>query len=220
MKQYTHALVLFYLLLIIPHWPVLSQHKIPEDAIRLRIIAHSDHPLDQFIKQQVQIAVLNTLEGALAADEGAPYRKTVPTDTGVIEQTIRDHLSALRSAVDQELTRLGAAYGAELTFSTVDFPAKTYGPHVYPAGPQKTLLIVLGEGSGHNLWCVLLPQFCLPKESIKSSGHRASYTTDQRTWDDATQPLTEPALSSVKNDEKPGVTFRFWLWDWIRSLWS
>lgn len=223
MKRQTITFVLIYMLLIVAHWPVGAQEKIPEAAIRLRIIAHSDHPLDQFIKGEIQKAVIQTLDEAIVqkkASVGLLNDESVAMETTLIEEAIETHLKVLQSVIDRELARLQAGYHAKVTFDTIDFPAKTFGPHFYPAGPQKTLLIVLGEGSGHNLWCVLLPQFCLPKESIK----RVEQNTFSSTMSDdhAASIQTEPVFNKTSTDDHPpsGIVFRFWIWDWIRSFLS
>ncbi|MDY0323803.1 MAG: stage II sporulation protein R [Candidatus Carbobacillus sp.] len=223
MKRQTMIFVLIYMLLIVAHWPVWAQEKIPEAAIRLRIIAHSDHPLDQFIKGEIQKAVIQMLDEAIVQKKalvGLMNDESAEMETALIEEVIETHLKVLQSVIDRELARLQAGYHAKVTFDTIDFPAKTFGPHFYPAGPQKTLLIVLGEGSGHNLWCVLLPQFCLPKESIKRVEQNTSFPTTS--YGQATSIQTEPVFNktSTEDHQPSGIVFRFWIWDWLRSLWS
>src|SRR5699024_7724471 len=44
--------------------------------------------------------------------------------------------------------------------SNVNFPEKTYGPYVYPAGEYEAVKITIGEGKGANWWCVLFPPLC------------------------------------------------------------
>ena len=56
-----------------------------------------------------------------------------------------------------------------------DFPQKSYEDVTFPAGNYDALRIVIGEGKGHNWWCVLYPQLCftvsengeLPSQSQK-----------------------------------------------------
>ena len=35
-----------------------------------------------------------------------------------------------------------------------------YGSYTFPAGDYEALRIVIGEGNGHNWWCVMYPNMC------------------------------------------------------------
>ena len=41
-----------------------------------------------------------------------------------------------------------------------EYPRRVYGDAVMPAGEYTSLRIVIGEGEGHNWWCVLFPTLC------------------------------------------------------------
>ena len=41
-----------------------------------------------------------------------------------------------------------------------DFPQIDYNGLVFASGEYDALRIVLGEGQGHNWWCVLFPPLC------------------------------------------------------------
>jgi stage II sporulation protein R len=41
-----------------------------------------------------------------------------------------------------------------------DYPARDYGSFTLPAGRYESLRIILGEGEGHNWWCVVFPPLC------------------------------------------------------------
>ena len=43
-----------------------------------------------------------------------------------------------------------------------DFPDRHYGAVFVPAGQYRALRVVIGEGEGHNWWCVLYPSLCAP----------------------------------------------------------
>ena len=42
------------------------------------------------------------------------------------------------------------------------FPSGNSPPNVSTAGRYEALRITIGEGEGHNWWCVLFPALCLP----------------------------------------------------------
>ena len=41
------------------------------------------------------------------------------------------------------------------------YPTRRYAGFALPAGEYDSLRIVLGEGRGHNWWCVVFPPLCL-----------------------------------------------------------
>lgn len=42
------------------------------------------------------------------------------------------------------------------------FNTRTYEGFTMPAGEYQAVRFTIGEGRGHNWWCVLFPQMCLP----------------------------------------------------------
>ncbi|MBQ3969223.1 MAG: stage II sporulation protein R, partial [Clostridia bacterium] len=39
-------------------------------------------------------------------------------------------------------------------------PTKDYGGFSLPAGSYDSLRVILGDGEGHNWWCVVFPPIC------------------------------------------------------------
>ncbi|MFC3799745.1 stage II sporulation protein R [Cohnella sp. GCM10012308] len=136
---------------------------IPNQAIRIRIIANSDSDRDQAIKRKVQGDV-----SALIESWGE-----MP---GTIEEAralIRSRLSDVEAAADKSLKGSKAGYGEKTELAVVDFPAKTFEGKTYPAGQYEALRITLGKGGGANWWCVLFPPLCLAA-SAKADDQAAS----------------------------------------------
>ena len=74
---------------------------------------------------------------------------------------VLDQGAALLSACQRVLSAEGVAYGAQLWLGVSDFPDRTYGGVRFPAGAYDALEVVLGDGAGHNWWCVLFPPLCV-----------------------------------------------------------
>ncbi len=123
---------------------------IPNEAIRLRILANSDSEYDQDLKRQVRDAVnaeittwvqdLTSLEDARAV-----IKSRLPEIQKIAEGVVEDHHSA---------------QAVKVKFDQVQFPTKLYGQFLYPAGEYEAILVTLGEGKGANWWCVLFPPLC------------------------------------------------------------
>jgi stage II sporulation protein R len=123
---------------------------IPDEAIRLRILANSDSAEDQALKRKVRDAVnaqINEWVADLTSFQEA--KRVIQSHLPEIEQTVAD---VLRKEHSDQLYKV--------QFGKVDFPTKIYGNYVYPAGQYDAILITLGEGKGANWWCVLFPPLC------------------------------------------------------------
>lgn len=123
---------------------------IPQQSIRLRILANSDTIEDQWIKRKVRDAVVEEMNRWVAE----------PQDIEQAREAIRDHLPEIRELIGQVLAQHGFRYGYSVQLGVVPFPTKMYGDRVYPAGDYEALRVTLGEGKGQNWWCVLFPPLC------------------------------------------------------------
>jgi stage II sporulation protein R len=128
----------------------IVEGAIPEEAIRLRILANSDAAPDQAVKRHVRNAVADELR-ELSAGAGSIEEA---------REAIMAALPELEALVKRELEMRGFGYQAAVKLGPVPFPAKIYGGRLYPAGEYEALLITLGEGKGENWWCVLFPPLC------------------------------------------------------------
>src|SRR5699024_11361849 len=75
--------------------------------------------------------------------------------------TVREELPKIEQIVLETIEREGMTNDFHVEYgSNVNFPEKTYGPYVYPAGEYEAVKITIGEGKGSNGWCVLFPPLC------------------------------------------------------------
>ncbi|WP_051962585.1 stage II sporulation protein R [Geobacillus icigianus] len=123
---------------------------IPNDAIRLRILANSDAAQDQELKRKVRDAVNAQINGWVAE----------LTSLAEAKRVIRSHLPDIEQTVARVLRDERSHQLYKVEFRPVRFPTKVYGDYVYPAGTYEAVLITLGEGKGANWWCVLFPPLC------------------------------------------------------------
>ena len=124
---------------------------LPEKLLRLRVVAESDSPKDQADKLLVRDAVLAALEPRIA---DCASLEEAQAATGAA-------LPQLAEAAGAALTAAGHARPLTLCLGTEDCPLRSYGTFTLPAGQYETLTVTLGEGEGHNWWCVVFPPLCL-----------------------------------------------------------
>ncbi|KAB2336497.1 stage II sporulation protein R [Cytobacillus depressus] len=138
--------------LYIPQNETLANDElvIPNEAIRLRILANSDREADQALKREVRDAV------------NAEITKWVGNLTSIEEarHLLRSKLPEIQQIAEHVLAKSDSDQKAKANFGKVDFPTKLYGQFLYPAGEYEAILITLGEGQGANWWCVLFPPLC------------------------------------------------------------
>lgn len=133
------------------------------DCIRLHIVANSDETADQQVKLAVRdalLAVARTRFSAASREEAEPQLLTLAP--------------ALQYEAERTLATNGMDYGVQLMTGEFDFPDRVYGGELYPAGRYEALKVVLGEGAGHNWWCVMFPPLCV----IETENSPAEYEED------------------------------------------
>lgn len=127
-----------------------NMQVIPQEAIRLRIMANSDSDRDQEVKRAVRDAVNQEVTAWVEHLTSIEEARLL----------IQSRLPELEKIAKQELEKRSLDYSAEVAFGNIQFPTKLYGQYLYPAGTYEAILITLGEGKGANWWCVLFPPLC------------------------------------------------------------
>lgn len=128
-------------------WAGAASSRVSEGLVRLHVIAASDDATEQAIKLDVRDAVLSYLEPKL--DSAA--------DIAGAEALIEANLEGIAAAAES------AAQGREVnvTLGEEYYPTHEYDTFSLPAGRYQSLRVTLGEGAGHNWWCVVFPPLCL-----------------------------------------------------------
>lgn len=147
---------------------------IPEDSIRLRILANSDSISDQTLKRHVRDAIVEEMNGWVAG----------PTTLEEARAIVREKLPELENVVKQQIQSYGYDYSYKVELGIVPFPAKMYGNKVYPAGDYEAVRVTIGAGAGQNWWCVLFPPLCFVNsakgEAVAKDDSAAAQTADSK----------------------------------------
>ena len=119
-------------------------------AIRFHILANSDSVSDQALKMRVKESVVNYI-----------YEKTGDFKTvDEAKNFILNNDKTIKSIATKAIADNGYDYTVSSTFGFSDFPVKTYGDVIFPKGTYTSYTIKIGNGKGHNWWCVLYPPLC------------------------------------------------------------
>lgn len=133
--------------LCIGTWAQGRQQDISSSLVRLHIIAVSDEPEEQELKLRVRDSVLEYLTPML---ENAQ-------DPAAAREIIRRELSSIRTVAQKS----SEGRAVTVALSQEYYPTREYDSFSLPAGRYESLRITLGEGKGHNWWCVVFPPLCV-----------------------------------------------------------
>lgn len=126
------------------------QRDISQEILRFHVLANSDSEADQSVKLKVRDEIGRYMQENMQGMENLPE----------CMQMTREKLPEITRIAEEVLCREGFSYGVSAEIGTVDFPKKRYGSYTFPRGSYQALEITLGEGNGHNWWCVMYPNMC------------------------------------------------------------
>ncbi len=124
--------------------------------LRMHVIANSDEDFDQELKLKVRDAVLqkgkSIFDGSVTKDEAT--------------EKITPHIDELEEAAKKVIKENGFDYDVKVKVGEEYFNTRVYDGNVtLPAGYYTAVTVTIGEGKGHNWWCVMFPPMCLPAAS-------------------------------------------------------
>lgn len=128
-----------------------SCQEIKDDVFRLHILANSDSDEDQSLKLKVR-------------DEILRFTESLYKNSGSKEEALRltkDNLQAIANRAKQVICDSGYNYSVTAEISQEYFDTRTYENVTMPSGTYQALRIIIGEGKGHNWWCVMYPSLCV-----------------------------------------------------------
>lgn len=205
-KRYCY--IAFTLVMLLISWEynlsgvALAQGEIPEESIRLRILAHSDSPQDQWIKLKVRDEVILHMRTWVAE----------PQNIDAAREEVQAYLQSFDQLVGEVLAQYGFNYDYTVELGVVEFPTKIYGSKRYPAGDYEALRVQLGAGKGENWWCVLFPPLCFIDLTTS-----VTVEPEQKVDEDRTR-------KPVADDD---IEARFFLWEvwqsftgWLKQLFA
>ena len=126
------------------------QQKLADKVLRFHVLANSDSKADQQLKYQVRDAVGCYLQKELGTADSREES----------EQLITGQLEQIQEIAEETVKENGYSYSVRAELEETAFPVKSYGSFTFPPGTYEALRVVIGEGEGHNWWCVLYPNLC------------------------------------------------------------
>lgn len=197
----------FALIMLIMSWEAnlasaaLLNSTIPEQSIRIRILANSDRVEDQWIKREIRDAITDNVNTwNLSKNNIVDARNEV-----------NRHLPELNELIGAILVKYGFTYGYEAELGKVHFPAKIFGHTTYPEGEYEALRVTLGNGRGQNWWCVLFPPLCFGSAINATSNDVAKSLEDPlSSGDQVVNTMARVYQAPVQDGDDVKVKFFVW----------
>lgn len=169
-----------------------QREGLTQSVLRLHIVADSDDPQDQAVKLAVRDALVSEYGQTLSQAESLEQAQEL---AGRLLPQMLD--TARQTAATQGCTLPITGEVGELSF-----PAVSYEGYTLPAGEYQAVRIQLGEGEGHNWFCVLYPAVCLDSSVALEEG----MSSQQK------EMLTHPEDYEIRFALLDGLMA---LWNWV-----
>ena len=153
---------------------VKMSENISNNVFRLHILANSDSECDQELKLKVRDEILKVSQSV--------YRNCKSVKDAV--DAANNNIPLLQESALKIIKRNGYNYGVNVYTTREYFETRHYDGFTLPAGIYDSLKIEIGQGKGHNWWCVMFPSVCI-------SG----------CVDDFDETLTEKEKEMIKSDK-------------------
>ena len=128
-------------------WVQGRQRDISSSLVRLHVIAASDETAEQELKLRVRDNVLEYLTPVLDKAESPEEAQRI----------INGELTSIKAAAEA----CAGGRSVSVTLGQEYYPTREYEGFTLPAGQYQSLRVILGEGKGHNWWCVVFPPLCV-----------------------------------------------------------
>lgn len=162
--KYILSIIIVIIVYVVISNLVVANNLIPDDAIRVRVIANSNDDYDQQIKYEVKDIVEEDI-----------YKLLNGVDKiDIARDKISSNLNAVENDIYNFLKKKDYNLGFDINFGYNYFPKKEFKGITYKEGYYESVVVTLGEGKGDNWWCVLFPPLCLIEAEDSSDVEYAS----------------------------------------------
>lgn len=164
------ACIAFVLTVIYSVIPFEAQcSELSQDVFRLHILANSDSETDQSLKIKVRDEVLDFTEDLFNSANSKEEAESI----------ISDNLQSISNVAYQTVLDNGYDYVVTAEITNMYFTTRYYGGYTLPSGMYDALRITIGEGEGHNWWCVMYPSICISSAEDKESKAKEALDDDE-----------------------------------------
>lgn len=144
------SLVLFFGITQPAVGAIKTSERISNKVFRLHILANSDSTKDQNIKLMLKNYILENTKDIIG---GKTLEETI--------SNAKNNTKEITDMCNEYLKSKGFEYKVKVNVVKEYFKTRVYDDFTLPAGRYNSLKIEIGEGKGHNWWCIVFPSVCL-----------------------------------------------------------
>lgn len=140
------------LLVVVTITPTITMSEsISQKVFRLHILANSDSDEDQQLKLRVRDKILQESEKMFSSCNSVDEAINIS----------RESIDKLKNISRQVIAYYNYDYDVRAYVTKEYFETREYDNFTLPAGIYDCLKIEIGQGKGHNWWCVMYPSVCI-----------------------------------------------------------
>ncbi|CAG7839278.1 peptidase [Clostridium novyi B str. ATCC 27606] len=182
-----------------------SQKSIANKLIRFHVIANSDSTEDQALKLKVRDEILEYISPKLKNSKSIEESR----------QIIKENSEVINAIAKKTIQKNGYTYTVKTELSHENFPVKTYGDITLPQGDYEAYRVIIGNGKGHNWWCVMFPPLCF---TDITKGEVELQKTDEMMKKTLTKE--EYKLVNNKYEENNEIIFKFKIIEKLKNIYK
>jgi stage II sporulation protein R len=187
----------------IPEAEFWGSPDIAQKLIRFHVVANSNSQSDQALKIAVRDAILVKVSPRLAKSRSLE-------ESRLILKSLLPEMEGIARSIVQVW---GKNQQIRSDCGRFQFPTKSYGSIVLPAGEYEAVRILIGKAEGANWWCVLFPPLCFVNIEQSTSipvDAKPAIPLHNITDKDASKAEVKVSHKTKK--------IRFWFWEMIHKL--
>ena len=177
----------------------VNAEEISDKVIRFHVIANSDNDEDQNLKIKVKNDVIKYMYDKLNGLD----------DIEKSREIILGEMENLKKIAEKKIAEEGYDYDVKIVLGNENFPEKRYGEVVLPHGEYEALRIIIGEGEGHNWWCVMFPPLCFIDVTLEDYSFEDIQITLEKN-------LSEEDIEKILEKEND-VVFKLKFLEWFKK---
>ncbi len=178
---------------------LIGSDDVTSAVIRFHVRANSDSDEDQALKLLVRDGILEMLGPELAEAEDKDEARSI----------MEKKLAEIERTGETIVQAAGYDYEVHAYLTTEEFPMKSYGDLLFPAGEYEALRVDIGKQEGANWWCVMYPGLCF----VDATGGIVAEDGKEELEQILTPEEYRELLLYPEEDTK--IEYRSLLWDWL-----
>ena len=176
---------------------IYDYNEVKDLLIRFHVLANSDSKEDQDLKIKVKNAIINSLYSDLSKSKSIDETRNI----------LISKEAEIKELSEKIIKDEGYNYSVKIELKRENFPEKQYGSIILTQGNYEGFRVIIGNGNGHNWWCVMFPPLCF-----------IDVTKGKVEDDESRQKLDDEILKDHKENKEDEIKIKFKVAEEIKKI--